>query len=508
MTQTSDTPIAQTSESAPPSAIIDGYAIVDSMPNHVAVLHADGTILATNAAWTRFALENGNPSASLVGAGSNYLSVCMRAVSDGAHGAQAVLSGIKDVIEGKRDVFSIEYPCDSPTEERWFKLHVLPLKGSAGRVVATHIDITTIKRNEMTEASRRHQQEMKVLLNNSPDAIVRLDREARCVFANRAAALSVGVLAEELLGKTPRDLDLPTQAADLWLREFRRAVESRREAVMEFSYLARDAHALWEVRIVPEIGDDTGDDIGDDGGDDGGVQWVLFSGRDITERRRMEKIAAEHAAEIRALLDRLVLAEEDERRRVSRELHDNFLQQLASVSFSISEVTMNLDHQDDARRLLMELKTRVHSLTDDMRRVAYGLHPAVLDDLGLAVSLHALAERFADEHGIRTDLSSNARSLQIPAKTASALYRIAQECLYNIAKYAQAKHVAINLNYSDGILRMSVEDDGVGFVTSAARGSGRLGVVSMEERARLIGATFAIESQPNRGTKVSVVVGV
>ena len=93
----------------------DGYAILNSLVGHVAVLDPDGTILFTNEPWNRFARENGNPSLRTVGPGANYLEICRRAVSDGVPGAQVILSGIQAVLEGKRNRFTIEYPCDLPT---------------------------------------------------------------------------------------------------------------------------------------------------------------------------------------------------------------------------------------------------------------------------------------------------------------------------------------------------------------------------------------------------------
>lgn len=476
----------------------DSLNILNSLAAHVAVLDPDGTILLTNEVWNRFARENGKPPLQAVGPGANYLDVCARAARAGAPGAQAILAGVKDVLEGRRDSFTVEYPCDSPTEPRWFTLSVTPLAGRNGGAVTSHHDITRQKLADTNEELRRHQQEIKALLDNSPDVIVRLDREARYAYVNAMTARVVGLPPEAFHGKTPGEVGLPGDLCELWARTFRDVFDSGVSRTIEFAYpsTTSDPETVWEERAVPEFAAD------------GSVQSVLMIGRDVTERKKMALAAETQAREIRALAARLLFVEEEERRRIARELHDNLIQQLALLALETGGLVAEVPPPDIARNRLREIQTRVARVTDEVRYIAYKLHPSILDDLGLVMALKALCHEYGTRRPVNVRFLHGRAPLVMPIEVASCLYRIAQESLNNIAKYAWAKHVTVRLLARGQELLLSIKDDGVGFDTAAVRGKGRLGLVSMAERAMLIDAKFSVESTPGHGTRVAVTVAL
>jgi two-component system CheB/CheR fusion protein len=123
-------------------------AILDGLPEHVAVLEADGTIRLVNAAWKRFAMANGDAELKVSGPGSNYLSACKTDLQLNDDSATAALRGIRGVLEGTLPGFSIEYPCHSPTEQRWFVMNVAPIQGPAMGAVVSHINVTAWFRRE------------------------------------------------------------------------------------------------------------------------------------------------------------------------------------------------------------------------------------------------------------------------------------------------------------------------------------------------------------------------
>ena len=305
-----------------------------------------------------------------------------------------------------------------------------------------------------------------------------------------------GLPPEAFLGKTPREVGFPEDLCDLWTRIIGGVFESGLPQVIEFSFPSPEGETIWEERAVPEFAAD------------GIVRSVLIIGREITERKRLERATETHIAEFRALAARLLTVQEEERRRVSREVHDNLVQQLASLAFDVGGLVAEIPSRNRARIRLQALQARVIKVSEEARHLAYELHPSVVDDLGLAISLKALCDEFASEHDIIVKFKDDRLPLTIPLEVASGLYRIAQESLQNIAKHAHAKHVTVQLASREQKLRLSIEDDGVGFDPRAIKGKGGLGLVSMEERARLLGAKFSIESKPDHHTRIAVIVSL
>jgi signal transduction histidine kinase len=226
---------------------------------------------------------------------------------------------------------------------------------------------------------------------------------------------------------------------------------------------------------------------------------------DISEKKRLEKVAEANHKEIRALAASLLTAQEEERRRVSRELHDQICQQLASLAIDLG----GLATEAPAKFLQDRLKTlqaRVVKASEEARHIAYQLHPSVLDDLGLVASLRALCKEFSEREGIAVELDSGVPPGQMPREIISCIYRITQESLQNVAKHSSAKHVTVALSLKKGRVLLSVEDDGVGFDVKEVKDRGGLGLVGMEERARLVDGTLSVEAEPGHGARISLAI--
>jgi PAS domain S-box-containing protein len=227
---------------------------------------------------------------------------------------------------------------------------------------------------------------------------------------------------------------------------------------------------------------------------------------DITDKKRLEKAVEASRNEIRALAASLLTAQEEDRRRVSRELHDQICQQLASLAIDMGGLAADPPPPEDAQSRLKALQARVVKASEETRHIAHELHPSVLDDLGVVASLQSLCKEFSERVGIPVEFTNVALPGAVPREVASCLYRVAQESLQNIAKHASAKHVSVALTLQKGTEVLTIADDGTGFDPEAVQGRGGLGLIGMEERARLVNGNLSIAAQPGHGTRIALQV--
>jgi len=195
----------------------------------------------------------------------------------------------------------------------------------------------------------------------------------------------------------------------------------------------------------------------------------------------------------------LVAVQEEQRLRLSRELHDDLGQMLASVALELHIVRAGSREMDNrlerAAKLIDQLSARVHD-------VAWGLRPADLDRHGLRTSVEDLATVLCSQLGIACEMDLEALSTRLPAEIALTLYRIAQEALTNIGKHAAPSRVSVTAHIQDDRLRLTIEDDGRGFDGNAEPGAGHLGLAGMRERLALVGGELSVETDRGKGTTI------
>ncbi len=212
-------------------------------------------------------------------------------------------------------------------------------------------------------------------------------------------------------------------------------------------------------------------------------------------------------AKVQDLAGRLIAAQEEERRRLSRELHDGLNQHLATLSFEIGFLRSQLPEENtDMRERLRALQTRAAQAIDDARHRSRELPPASLEHLGLVSALRTHCFEIEKQEEIRVKLTLVKVPENIPREVALCLYRVAQEALRNAVKHSGAPEVRVTLTGADGSLELYVADSGSGFDTEQIRGG--LGLVSMEERVRLLGGSVCVTSQPRLGTRLEIRVPV
>jgi len=238
------------------------------------------------------------------------------------------------------------------------------------------------------------------------------------------------------------------------------------------------------------------------------------SHRDLEDRKPLESAIADIALEpsragnaLHSLTGKLFEAQEEERRRIARELHDGLNQQLAILAVELGmlarEVPAEVKH---LRESLFKLRKRTEGLSDDLRNMTHQLHPAVLEHLGLISALRSHCAEFSQHEGIRVWFMTE-QIAGPPPEVSICLYRIVQEALRNVAKHSGAKEAWVKIKQDKDVIQLSVIDKGVGIHRDAVRETAGLGLISIRERVQLVNGQLSI-SAPGEGTRIKVRVPI
>lgn len=220
--------------------------------------------------------------------------------------------------------------------------------------------------------------------------------------------------------------------------------------------------------------------------------------RSVVQSREAER-------EIMALSERLINAQEEERTRLARELHDDVSQQIAALSIGVSNLKRQISpEQYEAREQSARIQQKLVHVAESIRRLSHELHPAVLEHSGLGAALRDYCSEFGLLTDIRVTCKTQGSFENVPLAVALCVYRITQEALQNVAKHARVGEAEVELTRTDGLLCLTVSDCGAGMQANRSGMSAGLGLVSIKERTRLVKGTFKIQSRPNQGTMLGV----
>ncbi|NQT74127.1 MAG: PAS domain S-box protein [Chloroflexi bacterium] len=237
---------------------------------------------------------------------------------------------------------------------------------------------------------------------------------------------------------------------------------------------------------------------------DGEVVGFQHAARDVTEERRMQE-------NLRYYLQQVTRAQEEERKRIARELHDETLQSLIVISRQLDKITSSEALWEESLEVVRGLKKQIETAVQEIRRFSHDLRPSVLDDLGLLPALELLADDL-EKQGIVTAFKVIGKARRLTPEAEVMLFRIAQEATRNIWRHSDAATADMTLEFINSKLRMSIKDSGKGFRLPQSLGDqaskGKLGLAGMQERARLLGATLKLKSKPRMGTTIVVEVKV
>ena len=208
------------------------------------------------------------------------------------------------------------------------------------------------------------------------------------------------------------------------------------------------------------------------------------------------------------LSGQLIQAQEAERSRIAREIHDDYLQRLAVLSIELSDVRKYLERDSEGSQRLRELWDRVGELSSDLHSLSHRLHSSTLDNLGLVQAMISLCAEFGDHHSIEINFVEENVPRNIPKEVALCLFRITQEALQNIKKHSHADSAEVRVEGLEQKIHLSISDRGTGFDQGAGSRRTGIGIQSMEERVRLVGGQFAVHSRPMEGTTIDVWVPI
>ncbi|AIR67755.1 PAS domain-containing sensor histidine kinase [Dickeya fangzhongdai] len=349
------------------------------------------------------------------------------------------------------------------------------------------------ERKHIEQLAYAREQEFRALVENTPDLITRFDPQLNCQYANPATLAHLRFTAEQLRGRRLTDLLPNARCAQRILQLVQMVVDSESsvEGELEEDIGATETRhrVIHHIRCVPEFDQS------------GKLTSILTVGRDITAIRYAEKKLEDSHMQLRLLARQREISREEERKHIAREIHDELGQHLTSMRMSLS--LMRMQFARDNPHMLTQLQNLM-ALSDKtiqvVRHVATRLRPNVLD-MGLTPALEWLRDDFIRQYRCPCLLRAPEPEVVLNDECATAAFRVVQESLTNIARYAEATQVVIALENREGLIVLSVRDNGKGF-DAQARKPHAFGLMSMKERGRMLGGEVVIESQPGAGTLV------
>lgn len=377
---------------------------------------------------------------------------------------------------------------------QFFEMRYIPERDAAGQVVnvlAIGRDVTRLREAEL--ALRVSEREFRTLTENSPNLIVRYDRDCRRLYVNPAYLQQTELTRERAIAVVPDrnwrpDISMP---ADEYKAKLRAAMATGEQAEIQMSWTKQKTgevvhHAL---HIVPEH-----DLLGN-------VTGVLAIGHDITALKIAESRLRESYDLLQELASRRETAREEERKRIAREIHDELGQQLTALRLKVNLLNFQFGATAPAlREATGSLLGMVDSTIQVARNVSTALRPAALD-MGIVPALDWLAQEFRRNTGVACELGAMPADLDLGEEQSVVLFRIAQEALTNVVRHAGASRVRIALEREGCRHVLEIADDGSGFDPGAAR-LHKFGLLGMRERALAVGGEIEIDSTPGRGTRI------
>jgi PAS domain S-box-containing protein len=330
---------------------------------------------------------------------------------------------------------------------------------------------------EQTALLQSREELLRIFVKYTPAGVAMFDRDMRYLQVSDRWCADYSIDSSEVLGRSVYEVvhDIPRHWKEMHRRglagETLRADEERWDREGSTKWVRWEIRPWWNLDPTP-----------------GGI---IILAEDITQRKQMEAALSDVARQ-------LVEAQEKERTRIARELHDDINQRLALLSLEVEQLQAN-PSETEARG--QEVRKLIHEISADVEALAHDLHPSRLEYLGAVEGMRSWSKDFAERRKLELDFTADVRS-PLPPEIGVSLFRVLQEALQNAVKHSGAKRVEVKLQEDSESLHLVVRDAGKGFDVQAASRGKRLGLTSMRERIRLVNGKIAIHSKPHGGTTI------
>jgi PAS domain S-box-containing protein len=361
-----------------------------------------------------------------------------------------------------------------------------------GRPAALVLDSDVTERQQAEYALRESEEKLRRMFECVTDGMAVVDMNGVICEANEKMVELFGAQSkDELLGKTILQFVATSDR--------QRASENIRRRLEE-GFVGPVEYGLVKAGGFEFSGEISAGVLQDAAGNPNGL---IAMARDVTDQKRLRE-------NMQFYIQGVTRVQEEERRRIARELHDETIQSLAALSVKLAEIGRSEQFPKQTVQRLDELRTEVVDIAHQVRGFAHELRPEVLDQIGLLAALELLADDLAKHTAIDTRVEVVGSERRLSAEAELALFRIGQEGLRNVTKHSGAKAAVLRVEFSPRSVKMNLSDDGKGFelpvMLADLAPSRKLGLVGMQERARLLGCSFSVESRPGKGTTIAVEV--
>jgi len=457
-------------------------ALVNACISNVAVLSESGKILYASKAWHLFQRGRAR-AAETFDVTPYYFENCKRVTDSGfEEDAQISLADdLQQILFGDEHEFHRKYHCQSVNQGRPFVLHAarLNLPGSTFRVLITHEDVASVREDvNHTEARLTQLLETTKVMAWEGD----VDPQ-RFTYVSEQAVKMLGYPTSMWYEPNFLASHIHPDDRQRVLNAYQKQTTAADHFDLTFRMVGSDSRVVWVQNLVS---------ITPENRAHGKMHGFMI---DISERKRAEEA-------LKYLGSRLIAAQEEERKRVARELHDDLSQRMAVLSIEMEQMGQLIERPFTLRRRFQRLQVQAQEIASDIHRLSYKLHPSKLDHLGLAAAVKSLCE---EQNGkARIHFHQSGFPADLPKDATLCIFRIAQEVLRNCSKHSGADSVQVLLTKTEHAIRLSISDNGCGFDTKSDVMDKGLGFLSMRERLRLVGGEINIYSQPRRGTRIEV----